>query len=125
MKSFGLREYALALLVLFSVHEFSWMLLPDGLGLQGNWRAITLWPAISCALLGLHALARHRFLSAVCMAGGVMSFTTAGCAAWWFFARWEIVPGVEHCSKQAGIPMLLISAVAALAVFWRWDVKRC
>lgn len=120
-----MRRYACLVLLLFCVHEFTWQAWPDGLGLQGNWRAITQWPLVCVLLLGLHLLARHRFLSAVCAAGAVMSFTTAGCAAWWFAARWAIVPGVEHCSKQAGVPLLLVSCVAALAVFWRWpDVKQ-
>lgn len=119
------QAYAVLLLAVLCLHEFSWQLLPAGLGLQGNWRAITQWPLICVLLLGLHRLARHRFLSAVCAAGAVMSFTTAGCAAWWFMARWELVPGVEHCSARAGVPLLLVSCVAALAVFWRWpNVKQ-
>lgn len=96
------------------------MLLPAGLGLQGNWRAVTQWPLILAALYGVHALAGHRFVSAVCAAVAVMSSTTAGCSAWWFFARWEIVPGIEQCSRHSAVPLMGLSAVAALAVFWRW-----
>lgn len=115
-----MRRYALAVLVAFCVHEFSWQAWPAGLGLQGNWRAITQWPLVCILLLGLHLLARDRFMTAICAAGAVMSFTTAGCSAWWFLERWQVFPGVEHCSARAGVPLLLVSCVAALAVFWRW-----
>lgn len=120
-----MRAYAVALLMVAAVHEFSWLLLPSGLGLQGNWRAVTQWPLICACLLGLHLMARDRFLSAVCAAVAVMSSTTAGCAGWWLLARFEIVPGIDQCSRQLHFPLLLLSCIAALAVFWRWpNVKQ-
>lgn len=108
------------LLAVACVHEFAWQWLPAGLGLQGNLRNITQWALIGALLLGVHVLARHRFLSAVCAAVAVMSFTTAGCSAWWFFARFEWVPGREQCSKAMSFPLLMLSASAALLVFWCW-----
>lgn len=113
--------YALALLAAACVHEFIWQLAPAGLGIQGNIRAVTQWPLICAALLFVHVLAHHRFVSAVCAAVAVMSSTTAGCSAYWLISRFVVLRGQDQCSAQWSVPMLLISAVAALAVFWRWD----
>jgi hypothetical protein len=114
------RILALLILLAACVHEFTWQLIPDGLGLQGNWRNITQWPLICGALVALHVLARHRFVSAVAAAVAIMSSTTAGCSAWWFFARFELVAGKEQCSRAMSFPLLLVSASVALLVFWCW-----
>jgi len=110
----------LGLLILAAacVHEFAWQLFPAGT--QGAARDVSQWWLILSLCWASHCLARERFLSAVCAAVGVMSSTTAGCSAWWFAARFQIVVGMDGCSKQWGVPMLLISAVAALAVFFWW-----
>lgn len=120
----AMRNHALLVLVLACVHEFAWQFLPDGLGLQGNLRAVTQCPLIVALLFGVSAMARERFVSAVCVAVAIMSSTTALGSVWWFLARWDAVPNIEHFSRQAAAPMLLLSAVAALAVFWRWDDGR-
>lgn len=119
-----LRNYALLVLVMACVHEFAWQFLPDGLGLQGNLRAVTQWPYLLAVLAGLAVLMQDRFMSAVCAAAAVMSSTTALCGAWWFAARWDLVPGVEHCSTKLGFPLLLLSAAVAVSVFWRWGDDR-
>jgi len=111
--------YALILLAAASVNEFSWQLVPPGL--QGAVRYVTQWPLLCAALLGLHLCFRDRFLTAVCAAVAVMSSTTAGCSAYWLATRFVLQPGEEQCSKQWGVPMLLVSASVAVAVFWRWS----
>jgi hypothetical protein len=62
----------------------------------------------------LHLKARNRLASAVCAAVAVMSSTTAGCAAWWLF----VDDAIRQCSRTWQAPIMLLSAFAALAVFW-------
>lgn len=97
-------------------HEFAWQLAPWEL--QGAIRDVTQWWLVCSLCWAVHCLARVRFVSSVCAAVAVMSSTTALCAAWWLATRFEIVAGCDGCSKQWGAPMLMISAVAALAVFF-------
>ncbi len=119
-----MRWFALALLLAACLNEFVWQLAPAGLGVQGAIRYVTQWPLLCVLLLGLHLGLRDRFLSSVCAAVALMSSTTAGCSAYWLATRFVLQPGEEQCSKVWGVPMLLVSAAAALAVFWRWNVKR-
>lgn len=114
-------NYALAVLVAACVNEFAWWHVARGTGEQGAIRYVTQWQLVCLVLLGLHLAFRDRFLSAVCVAVAVMSSTTAGCSAYWLATRFVLLSGEEQCSKEWGVPMLLVSAVAALAVFWRWD----
>lgn len=114
----------LGLLILAAacVHEFAWQFFPAGT--QGAARDVTQWWLILALCWTAHCLARDRFLSAVCAAVAVMSSTTAGCASWWFLARFAIVAGQDGCSKEWGFPMLMLSALAALAVFFWWPHER-
>ena len=112
-------NYAVGLLAAAAVNEFAWQWAPAGE--QGAVRYVTQWPLVCALLLGIHLAFRSRFLSAVCAAVAVMSSTTAGCSVYWLATKFVLLPGEEQCSKQWGVPMLLVSAVAALAVFWRWD----
>lgn len=114
------RNYAAGLLAAACLNEFGWWLAARGTGEQGAIRYITTWTLICAVVLGLHLAFRDRFLSAVCAAVAVMSSTTAGCSAWWLLTKFELQPGRDQCSKEWGVPMLLVSAAAALAVFWRW-----
>ena len=116
-----IRTYAMCLLVAACANEFIWWLAARGTGEQGAIRYVTTWSLICMALLGLHLALRDRFLSAVCAAVAVMSSTTAGCSAYWLFSRFELQPGRDQCSKEWGVPMLAVSAVVALSVFWRWN----
>lgn len=116
--------FALALLLAACVNEFGWEFLPAGFGMQGYFRYVTQWPLLCIAMFGLHALARHRFVSAVCMAVTVMSSTTALCGAWWFGAYFGLLTPLTHCSKALGVPLTLVSAASALLVFWRWPYVR-
>lgn len=118
------RTFALWLLVAACANEFLWWLAARGTGEQGAIRYVTTWPLVCIAMLGLHLAFRDRFLSAVCAAVAVMSSTTAGCSAYWLFTRFPLLPGRDQCSKEWGAPMLLVSAVAALAAFWGWNGKR-
>lgn len=108
----------LPVLVAACAHEFAWQMMP--IGTQGATRDVTQWALICSLCWAVHRLARQRFASAVCAAVAVMSSTTAGCAGWWLGARFAIVPGQDGCSAQWGVPMLMISAIAALAVFFWW-----
>lgn len=118
-----LQRFALAVLVAACVHEFAWQALPAGLGLQGNMRNVTQW-VLTCTLLAVfYQLARSRFVAAVCVAVALMSSTTAACSGWWLISRFDILPGREQCSKVWSLPMLMLSCVAALAVFWLWEDK--
>ena len=114
----------LALLVLAAAcaHEFAWQLFP--VELQGDVRSVTQWGLICSACYVMHALARDRFMSAVCAAVALMSSTTAGCSVYWLATRFVTIPGQEQCSRTWGVPMMLISAAAAVAVFWRWPRGR-
>ena len=118
------RTFALWLLVAACANEFLWWLAARGTGEQGAIRYVTTWPLVCIAMLGLHLAFRDRLLSAVCAAVAVMSSTTAGCSAYWLFTRFQLLPGRDQCSKEWGVPMLLVSAVAALAAFWGWNGKQ-
>lgn len=118
------RTFALGLLVAACANEFLWWLAARGTGEQGAIRYVTTWPLLCMCLLGLHLAFRDRFLSSVGIAVAVMSSTTAGCSAYWLFSRFVLLPGQDQCSKQWGVPMLLVSAAAALAAFWGWNGKQ-
>lgn len=103
---------ACAVLILACTHEFLWQAAPPQL--QRDVRDVTQWPLLCVLLWCVHLLARHRFLSAVCAAVAVMSSTTALCAGWWLIDQ-----TVHQCSQTYQPPLMLLSAVAALATFWR------
>ena len=115
-----MRNVALLVLVIACVHEYAWQLLPTGYGLQGNFRNVTQWFLVCSLLWAFYRSARSRFVAAVCAAVAIMSSTTAGCSAWWLYARFEIIPGQVQCSKVWWSPMMTLSCIAALAVFWWW-----
>lgn len=108
----------LLILLAGCVHEFAWQLAAQEL--QGAVRDVTQWWLVLALCWSVHCFARERFLSAVCAVVAVMSSTTALCAAWWLSVRFEIVAGADGCSTQWGFPMLMLSALAALAAFFGW-----
>lgn len=111
-------RWALAMLLLASAHEFLWQAAPPEF--QRDVRDLTQWPLLCALLWCVHRLAAQRFVSAVCAAVAVMSSTTALCAAWWLLDR-----SVHECSTTYQPPLMLLSAAAALATFWRaCDGKR-
>ena len=114
------RTFGAWLLVAACLNEFGWWLVARGTGEQGAVRYVTTWVLVCALALGVHLALRDRFVSAVCASIAVMSSTTAGCSAWWLATRFVLPPGEDQCSKSWGVPMLLVSAVVALAVFWRW-----
>lgn len=113
---------AVSVLLALCVHEFAWQLWPPEL--QGDVRAVTQWALISSLAMAWAASVQDRFVRAVCACAFVMSSTTALCSAYWLATRFTTVLGQEQCSKAWGMPMLVISAVAALAVFWRWPCSQ-
>jgi hypothetical protein len=110
------KRVAVALLLFSCLHEFAWQLSPSELGLQRDIRDVTQWAMICAFCWSVHVIASNRLLSAVCAAVAVMSSTTALCALWWLFDR-----SVYQCSATYQGPVMLLSAFAALAVFWRWN----
>jgi len=119
------RRVNLALLILISacLHEFVWQAF--SIKYQGDVRAITQWFLWASCGYTIHKLANHLFVTAAMVAVTIMTLTTAGCAFWWVLTEFVKLPGQEQCSKEWGVPMLLISAFAALVVFFRWpNVKR-
>ena len=116
-------HFALIVLAASCVHEFVWQGLP-GCGYQGNLRNVTGWALLCMALLGWCVLAADRFTSAVGAAIAVMSSTTAACSAFWLYAPFVTPPGGVQCSRQWSFPLLLLSALVALLVFWRWPNVR-
>jgi hypothetical protein len=103
--------YPLILLCLACIHEFAWQF--AAAGYQRDMRDLTQWGLILALCIGLHVIVRHRLLSAVCAAIAIMSSTTAACAAWWLMDS-----TIHQCSMTYGAPTMLLSAFAALAVFW-------
>lgn len=113
-----MKHLGLSLLLMAAVHEFAWMLFPGEL--QGDVRNVTQWGVIASLCWVLHVLARSRWISSVCAAVAVMSTTTAGCSALWLAVRFETFLGEEQCSRVMSLPLSMLSAVAALAVFWAY-----
>lgn len=112
---------ALAVLLAACVHEFAWQLFD--IERQGDIRAVTQWPLILtlCIALGRRG---DRFSQAVASTVGIMSLTTAACSLAWLLGPFEVQPGEDQCSRHWGIPMLLVSALAAcVAVAW-WSPYR-
>lgn len=109
---------AQCLFVLACVHEFIWQWFPDDI--QGDIRAITQWPLTAAMCLLIAILAKHRFISAACTAIVVMSATTSLCSMAWLYAPWSVELWTQQCSVQWGIPMLLVSVLAALLVLVLW-----
>lgn len=112
------HRIALAVLAPACVHEFIWQAFrPD---VQGDVRAVTQWPlvALLCALVAL--LARDRIVTAACAAAALMSLTTAACSLSWLIDPWLTTAGEDQCSRKWGVPMLLVSGIAALLVLSMW-----
>ena len=109
---------AVALLAFAVTHEFGWLYWPAEL--QGDVRSVTQWPLVACLCALLALVARSRDVTAACVAVAVMSSTTAACSAVWIYAPWPVQPGQEQCSAHWGVPVLLVSVLAACLVLWRW-----
>lgn len=107
---------AQALFVLACVHEFIWQWFPEDI--QGDIRAITQWPLLAALCLLVTICARHRFIGAACIAIVVMSSTTALCSIAWLYAPWVLESWEQQCSERWGVPMLLLSGLAAILVLY-------
>lgn len=108
------RNAALAVLLAGCLHEFVWQAFPWQL--QGDVRSITQWFLILALCVALGGAAKDRFVWGCCTAVALMSSTTAACTVAWLSAPWPIEPGTEQCSAHWGVPMLLVSGLAAVAV---------
>lgn len=115
---------AIAALVLLPAcaHEFVWQAWPPGT--QGDVRNITQWPVLAAFALCLAVLARDRLVTAACAAAALMSTTTAACSLAWLISPWEVMPGQDQCSVRWGVPMLLVSGIAATLVLLLWRSPR-
>lgn len=112
------RLLALLILAVGCINEFSWQAFaPD---LQGDVRAATEGLLVIALCLVINAVSRDRFVAAVALAVGIMSLSTAMCSLAWLFHPFETLPGEDQCSKQVGIPLLLVSALAACCALTQW-----
>lgn len=114
----GARAIAALLLLSACAHEFVWQAWPPGT--QGDVRNITQWPVVASLALCVAALARDRLVTAACAAVALMSATTAACSLWWLISPWPDMPGEDQCSVRWGVPMLLVSGIAAVFVLLLW-----
>lgn len=112
------RTMAALLLIAASAHEFAWQAWPPEL--QGDVRAVTQWPLIAALCLCVAVLAGSREVSAACLAVSIMSLTTSACSLAWLVAPWPVLPGADQCSERWGLPMLLVSGIAATLAICRW-----
>ncbi len=112
------RAMAALLLLTSGLHEFVWQAWPAEL--QGDVRAVTQWPLIASLALCVGVLARHRLVTAACLAVSIMSLTTSACSLVWMVHPWPVLPGADQCSERWGLPMLLVSGIAALFPLCRW-----
>lgn len=114
-----MNRLAAVVLAAACIHEFAWqMVTPD---LQGDLRAVTQWPLVASLCLGFAVAARDRFAIAAAVAVGIMSLTTAACSLAWLVHPFEVLPGEDQCSRHWGLPMLLVSALAACAAVAWWS----
>ena len=112
------RTMAALLLMTAAAHEFVWQFWPADL--QGDVRAVTQWPLIVSLCLCVAVLARSREVSAACLAVSIMSLTTSACSLCWMVSPWPVLPGDDQCSERWGLPMLLVSGIAAALALCRW-----
>lgn len=112
------QSVACLLMLTACAHEFLWQAFPADL--QGDVRAVTQWPLIASLCLCLAVLARNRLVVAACAAVSLMSITTAACSLAWLVSPWPVLPGSDQCSERLGVPMLLVSGIAACLVLSLW-----
>lgn len=112
------RSMAALLLIAAALHEFAWQAWPADL--QGDVRAVTQWPLIASLCLCVAVLARCREVTAACLAVSIMSLTTSACSLVWMVSPWPVLPGADQCSERWGLPMLLVSGIAAALALCRW-----
>ena len=112
------RNMAAAVLLSGAAHEFVWLAWPPDM--QGDVRAVTQWPLIVSLAVCLSVAARNSFVSAACAAVSIMSLTTSACSLAWLVAPWPVLPGADQCSERWGLPMLLVSGIAATLALCRW-----
>lgn len=116
------HRIAAALLLAACLHEFLWQWFsPDQ---QGDVRAVTQWLPIAVPHLLLAWVVRRPIVTAACAAVVLMSSTTAACSLSWLIDPWLTTAGEDQCSRKWGIPMLLVSGIAALLVLSMWRPSR-
>lgn len=116
------RLLALLILAIGCVNEFAWQaFLPE---LQGDVRAATEGLLVLSLCLAFYATSSDRFVAAVAIAVGIMSLSTAMCSLAWLFHPFETLAGEDQCSKQVGIPLLLVSALGACMALSQWRPRR-
>lgn len=110
------KRIAEALLVLACVHEFAWKMFPDDI--HGDIRALTQLPLLVALCACVAWLSKSRMITAACVAISIMSSTTAMCSAAWLYAPWALESWEQSCSEAWGVPMLLLSGLAAILVLY-------
>lgn len=112
------RNMAAAVLLSGAAHEFVWLAWPAEM--QGDVRAVTQWPLVVSLAVCLAVAARSRIVSAACAAVSIMSLTTSACSLVWLVSPWPVLPGADQCSERWGVPMLLVSGIAAVLALSLW-----
>lgn len=116
------RVIALLILVIGCVNEFAWQAFP--VEMQGDARAVTEGLLVLSLCLAVYAVSTDRFVAAVAIAVGIMSLSTAMCSLAWLFHPFETLAGEDQCSKQVGIPLLLVSALGACMALSQWRPRK-
>ena len=116
------QSVACLLMLAACAHEFVWQAWPDDQ--QGDVRMVMQWPLIAALCLCVAVLARDRLVSAACAAVSLMSITTAACSLAWLVSPWPVLPGSDQCSERLGVPMLLVSGIAACIVLSLWRAPK-
>lgn len=112
------RTLALLILVVGSVNEFAWQIFP--VDQQGDVRAVTEGLLVLSLCLAFYAVSTDRFVAAVAISVGIMSTSTSICSLAWLLHPFETLAGEDQCSKQVGIPLLLVSALVVCVALARW-----
>lgn len=116
------RLMSLFILAVGCLNEFAWQAFP--VEMQGDVRAATEGLLMLSLCLAFYAVSTDRFVAAVAIAVGIMSLSTAMCSLAWLIHPFETLAGEDQCSKQVGIPLLLVSALGACMALSQWRPRR-
>lgn len=116
------RVLALLILAVGCVNEFAWQAFAPEL--QGDVRAATEGLLVIALCLAVNAVSRDRFVAAVALSVGIMSLSTAMCSLAWLFHPFETLAGEDQCSRQVGLPLLLVSALGVCCALTQWRPRK-
>lgn len=117
----SVRSLAAVILAAACLHEFVWMVFEPEI--QGDVRYVTQWLLTATLCMSLWLTTQNKIIAAACCATVIMSSTTALCSAWWLITRFETFAGEVNCSRQLGVPIQMLSVIAAAIVLRRWGTS--